>query len=242
LADQLLARREQAIAVLCAARAEGRRALSEPQAKQLAASFGIAVPRSATVRNEADVQAAIADLSPPFALKVIASALLHKSDAGGVRLRLNSAGEVCAAMREMLALPLIAGQDVEGFLLDEMAAPGHELVIGGVVHPHFGPVLMLGLGGIFVELFSDVSFRICPIERVDAEEMLDELKGVALLRGARGGVVANREKIVETLLAVGSVDGLLPALSGEIAELDFNPVIVNAAIAVAVDARIVLSP
>jgi acetyl-CoA synthetase (ADP-forming) len=116
-----------------------------------------------------------------------------------------------------------------------------ELVIGGVIDSRFGPVIMLGLGGVFVEIFGDTAFRVCPIDRRDAQEMIDELRSAPLLRGARGRAPVNEERIVEALLAVGGEGSLLTELESEIAELDINPLIVSAQAAVACDARIVLS-
>jgi acetyl-CoA synthetase (ADP-forming) len=226
--------------VIRQAHAEGRRALDEAQAKRLVADFGVRVPRSVVIRADADVDAATGRLRAPFALKAMSPTLLHKSDAGGVRLRLGCAAAVRDAMRDMRSDARLAMHAVDGFLLEEMAQPGHELVVGGRWDANFGPVVMLGLGGIFVEVLADVSFRLCPIERVDALEMLDELRGARVLEGARGGVVASREAIVETLMAVGGPQGLLPCAKGDIVELDLNPVIVDAAHATAVDARILL--
>jgi acetyl-CoA synthetase (ADP-forming) len=226
--------------ILGAARAAGRTALSEIEAKQLISQFGIRIPASVVVYDENDLGLQASRLRPPFALKAISPTLLHKSDAGGVRLKLASREEVIEAMRAMHLNPKLSEHQIQGFLLEEMAAPGHEIAVGGTWHPHFGPVLMVGLGGVFVEVFSDVSFRICPIERIDAEEMITELRGAAVLAGARGGPVACRDAIVAALMAIGGPEGLIVAAAGDIAEVDVNPIIVDAIQASAVDARIVL--
>jgi acyl-CoA synthetase (NDP forming) len=141
----------------------------------------------------------------------------------------------------MRAQPAIARARIDGFLVEEMAPQGMELVIGGLRDPQFGPLVMVGLGGIFVEVLQDVAFRICPIERNDALEMLDELKGRALLDGARGQPAVSRQALVDVLLKVGGDSGLLLTLGDEIAEADLNPVIVSAHGAVAVDARFILA-
>ena len=141
----------------------------------------------------------------------------------------------------MLAVPQIASARVDGFLVEEMAPPGQEIVVGGVRDPQFGPLVMVGLGGVFVEVLADVSFRICPITRLDAEEMLDELKGAALLKGARGRKPASRAAIVDVLLKVGGEDGLLMRHAADMQEADINPLIVSETGAVAVDARFVLT-
>ena len=168
--------------------------------------------------------------------------ILHKSDAGGVRVRLRDAGEVDAAIRAMRETPAIANARLDGFLVEEMAPPGEELVVGGLRDPQFGPLVMVGLGGIFVEVLEDVAFRICPIERIDATEMLSELKAAALLDDVRGRAAVSREALIDVLLRIGGPDGLLMRLQHEIAEADLNPVIVSERGAMAVDARFILTP
>jgi len=224
-----------------AARETGRGSLDEAAGKRLLSAYGIAVPRSVTVRDAAAVRAAVPGLTPPFVVKVMSPDILHKSDVGGVRVRLADASAVEQAIREMQANPAIAKHRVEGFLVEEMAGAGQELVIGGLRDPQFGPLVMVGLGGIFIEVLKDVAFRICPIERIDALEMLDELKGAALLDGVRGGKPVSRAAIVDALLKVGGEGGLLMSHADEIAEADINPLIVSEVGAVAVDARFILT-
>jgi hypothetical protein len=166
--------------------------------------------------------------------------ILHKSDVGGVKVGLTDAAAVADAIRAMQAVPAIAKARVEGFLVEEMAPRGVEVVIGGVRDGDFGPMVMVGLGGIFVEVLKDVAFRICPITRVDAAEMLDELKGAKVLDGARGGIKASREAIVDVLLKVGGENGLLLQHAATIKEADINPLIVSERGAVAADARFIL--
>lgn len=223
------------------ARAAQRAALDELAGKQLLASFGVTVPRSLVVPDANAAAAACADLKSPLALKVMSPDLLHKSDAGGVTVGLNSAAEVEEAVRAMMKRPAIANARVDGFLLEEMAPAGVEVVVGGLRDPQFGPLVMVGLGGVFVEVLADVAFRICPILRLDAEEMLDELKGAVLLRGARGRKAVSREAIVDVLLKVGGEGGLLMTYEKDIAEADINPLIVSEHGAVAVDARFMLT-
>ena len=113
-------------------------------------------------------------------------------------------------------------------------------MIGGLRDPQFGPLVMVGLGGIFVEILKDVSFRLCPITRIDAEEMIAELKGTAILKGARGTKPASIEAIIDVLLKVGGDNGLLMQHAADISEADINPLIVSDTAAVAVDARFIL--
>lgn len=227
--------------LIAQARDTERAALDESAGKQLLASFGIAVPKSVRVKDAAEAAAACAGLTAPLVLKIVSPDIVHKSDAGGVRTGLKDAAEVESAVRAMMRQPQIQAARVDGFLLEEMAPAGQEMVVGGVRDPQFGPLVMVGLGGIFVEVLADVAFRICPIARRDAEEMLDELKGAPLLRGARGRQPVSREAIVEALLKVGGDGGLLMTHADDIAEADINPLIVSETGAVAVDARFVLT-
>jgi acetyl-CoA synthetase (ADP-forming) len=134
------------------------------------------------------------------------------------------------------------GHCLDGFLVEETAPAGHDIVIGGFRDPSFGQVVMVGLGGVFVELLQDVAFRICPITRLDAREMIEELKGAPILAGARGGAHVPVAVVVDALMAFAGEGGLLVELAERFAEVDVNPLIVSAAGVVAVDARFVLVP
>ena len=227
--------------LIAEARERGRDALDELAGKQLLAAFGVTVPKSVVVQDVAQAAAACASLRPPLVLKVMSPDILHKSEAGGVSVGLRSAAEVEAAIRTMMAARPIMESRIDGFLLEEMAPAGQEVVVGGVRDPQFGPLVMAGLGGIFVEVLADVAFRICPITRLDAGEMLDELKGAPLLKGARGRAPASRAAIIDVLLKVGGEDGLLMRHAADIQEADINPLIVSGNGAVAVDARFILT-
>lgn len=221
------------------ARAAGRGVLDEPAAKRALAAYGLAVPRGVAI---APGQGPSLDgLRGPFTAKLISPDASHKSDVGGVRLGLADAAQALAAVREMESLSRARNLRLDGVLVEEMAPAGVELVIGGLIDPRFGPVLMLGLGGVFVEIFGDTAFRVCPIDRRDAAGMIDDLRGAPLLRGARGRRPVDESRIVEALLAVGGEDGLLIDLESELAELDINPLIVSPEAAIACDARLVLA-
>lgn len=223
------------------ARKQGRAALDELAGKRLLAGFGIAVPKSVVVQDAAQATAACAGLELPLVLKVMSPDILHKSDVGGVRTGLKTAAEIEVAILAMMAADPIANSRIDGFLLEEMAPAGQEIVVGGVRDPQFGPLIMVGLGGVLVEVLGDVAFRICPITRLDAEEMLDELKGAPLFKGARGRKPVSRAAIVEVLLKVGGERGLLMTHAADIQEADINPLIVSEHGAVAVDARFILT-
>jgi len=227
--------------LISVARKQGRTALDEFAGKQLLASFGISVPRAAVIKGADEAAAAFAKLTAPLVLKVMSPDILHKSDAGGVKVNLKSAAETADAVREMMNSPALHAARIDGFLLEEMAPGGQEVVVGAVRDPQFGPLVMVGLGGIFVEVLADVSFRICPVTRLDAREMLAELKGAAVLKGARGRKAVSQDSIVDVLLKIGGEGGLLMSHAGDFKEADINPLIVSESGAVAVDARFILS-
>ena len=227
--------------LIAQARAQQRTSLDEHAGKKLLAAFGVTVPQTVTVKTTGEVDAALATLKPPLVVKIMSPDILHKSDAGGVKIGLTSAADVKDAINAMAASPKMQGARIDGYLVEEMAPAGQELVIGGLRDPQFGPLVMVGLGGIFVEVLRDVSFRICPITRLDAQEMLAELKGAAILDGARGMKPVSKDAIIDVLLKVGGENGLLMRHANDIAEADINPLIVSDSGAVAVDARFILS-
>lgn len=211
------------------------RILSEPDAKTLLSRFGVSIPRGAVAATPAGLSKAAEALTPPLAVKIVDASGGHKSDIGGVTLGLADAAAVEAAAE---AMPPAA----EGYLVEEMAATGVEIALGGYRHPRFGPVLMAGMGGVLVELLDDVAFRVCPIDRADAESMLAELKGARLLEGFRGRPPATRDALIDAMLALGGEGGVLMDEGASVAEIDINPLIVSANGAVAVDARARLVP
>ena len=227
--------------IIAEALAGGRHSLDEVAAKQVIASFGIPVPHSGIAHDADDAAAKAAELTAPLAVKVISPAILHKSDVGGVRLGLAGPEEVRSAVGEMSRLPGIRDHQIDGWLVEEMGPKGQELVIGAVRDPQFGPMVMVGLGGIFVEIMGDVAFRLCPIERGEAEDMIASLKAARMFDGARGREPIDRAAVVAALLAVGGRSGLMANFES-VAELDINPILVGRSGLMAVDARIILEP
>lgn len=223
------------------ARREGRGVLDERTGKQALAAHGIATPQGVIVSGAEGAADVCGRLSGPFVVKAVSRDVVHKSDLGAVRLFLKDATAVEAAIEEIAASLDKHGARIDGYLIEEMAPAGLELVIGGLVDRQFGPMIMVGLGGVFVEIFKDVAFRICPIDADDAASMLDELQAAPILAGARGEAPINRQKVIDALCAIGGKDGLLCTSADDISELDINPLIASADAAVAVDARIVLS-
>ncbi|MCS0497706.1 acetate--CoA ligase family protein [Ancylobacter sp. MQZ15Z-1] len=230
----------EAAQLAAAARTEGRSALLEPEAMQALAGAGVAIPPFALLRAPADAARLPAELlAGPVALKIVSRDILHKSDVGGVRLGISGAAAIEAESAALLAHigATCPGADIAGVLVTPMAGKGVEVVIGVTEDPQFGRLLMFGLGGVFVEIMKDVVFRTLPVSRSDAREMLDQIRGRALLEGARGMAPVDREGLVELLLEVSALAMSAP----DFVEIDLNPVIVNAEGCAVVDARILLA-
>lgn len=226
---------------LRSARQQGRLALDEPSGKRLLASFGIGVPAFRVIAGPDELRKIGACLRPPYVLKAVASEIVHKSEFGAVKIGLESVAAVAAALGAMQTGLAAKGIVPRRWLVEEMAPAGIECVIGGMVDPEFGPMVMVGLGGVFVEIMGDVAFRICPIVPGDAEDMVGELRGLPLLRGARGREPVCVDALIDALLKLGGADGVLMRYAGEVTEIDINPLIVGRDAALAVDARFILS-
>jgi acetyl coenzyme A synthetase (ADP forming)-like protein len=198
-------------------------------------AYGIAcaVGQKAATPEEA---AAIAErMGLPVALKVISPGISHKTEVGGVRLNLRSAADVAVAASEMLrrvsaARPRAA---IEGFLLQPMVAAGRELLLGMVRDPQFGPLVMVGFGGIYVEVLKDTAARLAPVSAAEAAAMLDELRMAPVLRGVRGEAPVSREALVQAICNFSRLAVDIP----ELAELELNPLVAGPAAVIAVDAR-----
>lgn len=230
-------------AMLKAAKAEGRDLL-EFEAKGLLAEHGIAVPEEWLVRRE-DELAEIAQCTQgkPLAMKVVSKDILHKSDAGGVKLNLVGEAPLRDAFQAIQsnAQAYDPNAQIEGVLVTPMAEKGVEVIIGMLRDPIFGPVLMFGLGGIFVEVLEDVAFRSLPLTLHDAQSMVDQLKAQKVLAGVRGAAGVDKQALVSLLMQVSQLVEAYP----EISELDLNPVIAypkghSAANYAIVDARIIV--
>ncbi len=209
--------------------------LDYPAAARLLGAYGIRVAEAVPVGGREAACAAAARLGPPVALKATGPDLVHKSDVGGVRVNLDGVEEVGRAYQEMADR---LGTAMTGALVQRMAADGVEMIVGGVAHETFGPLVMAGMGGVTAELLADRAFRVPPISDADAGRMLGELRCEPLLRGYRGRPVVNTEELRAQIAGVGRLMDDIP----EVAELDLNPVIVTPAGAVAVDVRVRLAP
>jgi acyl-CoA synthetase (NDP forming) len=227
-----------------------RRTLGEVEAKRLLAEIGLAVPTARLVRSADEAARAAQAIGCPVVVKVASPDILHKSDVGGVALDVATAEQARAAFEQVTESARRARPDarVEAALVEASCPPGGVELIVGVVHdPCFGPVVMCGLGGVFVEVLRDVAFRLAPISRADALDMLAELRGSALLDGVRGGRPVDRAALADLLLTIAGPDGLatraIARAAGEVVEeLDLNPVFAYPDGAIVADARIVYGP
>jgi acetate---CoA ligase (ADP-forming) subunit beta len=238
--DGELHRNSVARDVLQDAKKKGAAALDEHKAKQIMRDFGVTVPRSVRLGKSAAERPDLHLMKAPYVLKALSDRPMHKSDIGALRLGLLTASEIADACRDIALSMRDAGEPLSGFLLEEMISPGLELIVGGSIESNFGPMIMVGAGGVYAEILQDVSFRLCPIIRSDAIEMISELKIAPILGGARGKLPIDTAPIVEILLSLGGERGFFTANSDLIAEFDLNPLIANEHGVIAVDARIVL--
>jgi acyl-CoA synthetase (NDP forming) len=206
--------------------------VSPDAAADLLRAFGVEVAPQALCAGEEDAAAAAARLGYPVVAKVVSERLVHKTEAGGVRLGLADEAAVRAAVRDLLAL------DAGARVLLQARCSGEEVIVGGFRDPQAGPVVMVGLGGVFVEVLADVAFRLAPIDEEEASEALGSLRGYPVLAGARGRPSVDLGALSTTLAGVSRLLIALP----EIAELDLNPVMAAPEGATAVDVRIRTAP
>jgi acetyl-CoA synthetase (ADP-forming) len=222
------------------ARAEGRRKLLEHEALKLCELYGLPVPGYGLARSEEEAVELAERVGYPAVLKVVSPDISHKSDVGGVILGVRSAEEVRSSYRRILENVKAGapGSRVHGVLVQRMAKPDLEIIVGGIRDPVFGPVVMFGLGGVFVEVLKDVSFRIAPLSDADVDDMVREVKGYRILEGFRGSPPRDLDALKRVILGVSR----MMVEVGEIAELDLNPVILypRGEGALIVDARVIL--
>lgn len=219
------AQKEVSACYLESIRNENRTVLTEYQSKKLLSQWNIPVTDEILALTEEEAVQAAGKIGYPVALKVMSPQMMHKTELGIVRLSLQNEQELREAYREIMDNARQQGADlvIDGVLVQEMMPKGREVIVGVNMDPSFGPVIMFGLGGIFVEVFKDVSLRVAPLSRRDAEEMIEEIKGYSILQGVRGEPKADMEAIIDLLLKVSD---LAVSMEGQFKELDINPVIV----------------
>jgi len=224
--------------VINSARKDGRTVLTEIESKGLLKEIGIPTTQIDLATSDKEAVAMSEKLGFPVVLKVASPDISHKSDAGGVKVGLKNGHEVANAYQEIMksVKQKFPQAKIEGVSVQNMARAGTEIIIGMTKDAQFGPVLMFGLGGVWVEVLKDVSFRIVPLTRRDASEMIKEIRGYPLLQGYRGTEAANVTILEDLLLKVSEFTEKTP----EIKEMDLNPIFAYKDGAIAVDARVVL--
>jgi acetyl coenzyme A synthetase (ADP forming)-like protein len=227
--------------VIAKARADGRTALTEIEAKQIFQIYGLPVTKTSLSTSEDEAVKLAEKTGYPVVMKIVSPDIIHKSDAGGVKVNIQDAAAVRDAYKTILANARTykADANIHGIAIQEMAPWGTEVIMGSVNDPSFGPTQMFGLGGIFVEVLKDVTFRVAPVSRSLAAQMLTEIRGAPILDGVRGEAPRDKEALVDVLCKFSA---LIVDLADEIAETDANPVLVyekGKGLKV-VDARIIL--
>jgi len=214
------------------------RSLLETEAKELLREYGIPVPDFRLIKSEDEIAGLIKGINFPMVMKIVSPDIIHKTDAGGIKLNIKNEAEVRSAYQKIIFQAKEYNKEarISGVIIYAMVPQGTETIIGMMKDPHFGPVIMFGLGGIFVEVLKDISFRVLPIEERDAREMITEIKGYEILKGARGETSKDIEAIKILLIKISQLSIENP----EINEIDLNPVFVFENGIQVVDARMIL--
>jgi acyl-CoA synthetase (NDP forming) len=217
---------------------EGRKSLLETEAKTLCMEYDIPVTRFKLAKDEEEAAKYATAIGFPIVLKIVSPDIVHKSDVGGVIVGIKNLRHVRTGYRQIVKNVKKHNPDakIAGILVQEMAPSGTEVIVGSIKDPQFGPAIMFGLGGVFVEVLKDVTFRIAPITEDEAAEMISEVKAYPLLKGYRNTPPADLKAITKILVNTSRLVTEHP----EIKELDLNPIMVYEKGAKAVDARIIL--
>jgi acetyl coenzyme A synthetase (ADP forming)-like protein len=224
--------------VLDKAKADGRTALTAPEGKQLCDAYGIAVPREGVAASAQQAAKLAEGMGFPVVMKIVSPDILHKTEAGGVIVGVNSGSEAAAAYDTILAnaRKYKASARIDGVQVQQMLQGGQEVIIGAVTDQSFGKLVAFGLGGVLVEVLKDITFRLAPASNEDALSMLDGIAAAEILKGVRGADPVDREALASLIQNVSQLVSDFP----EIAEMDLNPVFATRSGAVAADVRIVL--
>ncbi len=204
------------------AKKEGRTKLLEHEAYEVLKAYDLPVPKAGLARSVDEAVKLANKIGYPVVLKIVSPDIVHKSDVGGVKINLRSEEDVKRAYEEIMksVKEKAPGAKITGILVQEMVPEGLEVIVGATRDPTFGPVLLFGLGGIFVEVLKDVSFRIAPVTRYDAESMLTEIKAAKLLEGYRGMPPRDKEALVKIIMNLSKFMEEQESVS----DVDLNPI------------------
>lgn len=232
--------RETVDRILQAAQREKRTALLEPEAMEICRAYDMPSPAFGVARNASEAGDLAGQVQFPVVLKVVSQDVLHKTEAGGVMLDLNSREQVENGYGQIIGKAQAYNEKarIAGVLVQHMAPKGVEVIIGGLRDSQFGPTVLFGLGGIFVEVLKDASFRVAPISDFDSRQMIREIHAYSILQGVRGHPAADEQAIMQVLQATSNIMLENPAIQ----QMDLNPVIAYTTGVSVVDARIILSP
>jgi len=233
--------KETALRAIAKARAAGRDSLTEIEAKEVFKAYGLPVTKTMLSTSEDEAVALANKVGYPIVMKIVSPDILHKSDAGGVKVNVEDDQAVREAFKTIMknAREYKSGADIHGIAIQEMAPWGTEVIMGSINDPTFGPTVMFGLGGIFVEVLKDVTFRVAPVSLSQSKQMISEIRGAPILAGVRGEEPRDREKLAEIVCRYSN---MILELGDEIKESDANPILVyeeGQGVKV-VDARIIL--
>jgi acetyl-CoA synthetase (ADP-forming) len=229
---------EETSRILSQAKKEGRNSLLETEAKLVCMDYDIPVTKFKLAKNDAEAVEHATSIGFPVVLKIVSPDIIHKSDVGGVIIGVKNVKEVRSAYKQIMnnVRKHNPSARIVGILVQEMAPAGTEVIVGSIKDPQFGPAIMFGLGGVFVEVLKDVTFRVAPVTEDEAAEMISEVKAYPLLKGYRNTPPADLKAITKILLNTSK----LVMDHVEIKELDLNPIMVYEKGAKTVDARIIL--
>ena len=224
--------------IIATARSEKRTYLLENESKTIMQTYKIPVTKFTVAETEDAAVKAAEKIGYPVVLKILSPDVIHKSDVGGVLININTSDEVRKGYQSIVknVQKHKSNARIKGIFVEEFAPKGIEVIIGALKDPQFGPALMFGLGGIFVEVLKDVSFRVAPITKFDAKEMIQEIKGYPILTGIRGQKASDVSALENILLQVSKLVMDYPVIN----QLDLNPVFSYPKGAKCVDARIIL--
>jgi acyl-CoA synthetase (NDP forming) len=236
----LAAAKKKVAEILNSVREDGRRELMELESKQVLAAWGVPVNRTELARDLSEAVKVARDVRYPIVLKIASPDIIHKSEAQGVKVGLSSELELRQSFGELINNARAHKPDAKilGTTIQEYLPPAREVIVGALQDPSFGATVMFGLGGVWIEVLKDISFRLAPLGTEDAREMVQEIKGYPVLAGIRGGPPADVNALVDIIQKVGQLAHDFP----EITEMDLNPVFVfdDGKGAVAADAKIIL--
>src|SRR6187431_2507423 len=219
--------------VLDTVKAEGRTSLTAPEGKIVCEAYGITMPREGVATSAADAATMATAMGFPVVLKIVSPEILHKTEAGGVLVRVKSAEDVQKGFDTIIAnaKKYNSSANILGVQVQQMLTGGQEVIVGAVTDPVFGKLVAFGLGGVLVEVLKDITFRLAPVTKDDALLMLDDIQAAEMLKGVRGSKPVNRDSLADLIRKVGDLVSDFP----EIVEMDLNPVFATRDGAVAAD-------